>query len=55
LQGDKVLLTVASNSGKDGQRLASLGSNIDSVVVDIQKEPNVVDELISWVFRAEKY
>lgn len=47
--GEKVSLTVASNSGKDCQRLASIGSNIDAITVDIQKEPNVIDDLISYV------
>jgi len=41
-----VKVTVASESSKDGQRLAAIGDNIDSVVVDIFKEPEVIDELI---------
>lgn len=46
----KVQLTVASDSHKDGQRLASIGNNVDSVVVDINKEPTVVDDLIKYDF-----
>ncbi|KAI3418932.1 hypothetical protein GPALN_008027 [Globodera pallida] len=42
-----VQLTVASDSSKAGQRLASLGTNIDSVVVDVNKEPEVINSLIS--------
>lgn len=42
-----IALTVASDSSRDGQRLASLGNNIDSVVVDVNKEPERVNELIS--------
>lgn len=42
-----IQLTVASDSSKDGQRLASLGNNIDSVVVDVTKEPEVINNLIS--------
>lgn len=44
-----VKLTVASDSSRDGQRLAGLGDNIDSVVVDVQKEPDVIDQLIGYV------
>lgn len=44
----KVCLTVASDSSRDGQRLANIGDNIESVVVDVQKEPNVIDELIGY-------
>lgn len=43
---NKVSLTVATDSHKDGQRLASIGTNINSVVVDVQKEPDVIDDLI---------
>jgi alpha-aminoadipic semialdehyde synthase len=48
-QQSRVQLTVASESPKDGQRLSALGSsynNIESVVVDINKEPEVIDKLI---------
>lgn len=42
----KVHLTVASDSHRDGQRLASIGNNIESVVVDVHKDASVVDDLI---------
>lgn len=42
----KVQLTVAADCHKDGQRLAKLGENIDSVVVDVHKDHSVVDDLI---------
>jgi hypothetical protein len=41
-----IAVTVASDSSRDGQRLASLGDNIDSVVVDVNKEPERLNELI---------
>lgn len=44
----KVQLTVAADSHRDGQRLASIGNNIDSVVVDVNKDPSMVDELIKY-------
>uniref|UniRef100_A0A914EBA5 Saccharopine dehydrogenase (NAD(+), L-glutamate-forming) n=1 Tax=Acrobeloides nanus TaxID=290746 RepID=A0A914EBA5_9BILA len=42
----KVQLTVAADCHKDGQRLAAIGDNIDSVVVDVHKDPSMVDDLI---------
>lgn len=39
-------LTVAADSSRDGQRLAALGDNIESIVVDVQKEPDIIDKLI---------
>uniref|UniRef100_A0A7E4ULH5 Saccharopine dehydrogenase n=1 Tax=Panagrellus redivivus TaxID=6233 RepID=A0A7E4ULH5_PANRE len=43
----KVNLTVATDSQRDGQRLAALGNNINSVLLDIQKDPERLGELIS--------
>ncbi|KAI1715545.1 saccharopine dehydrogenase NADP binding domain-containing protein [Ditylenchus destructor] len=43
----RILLTVATDSSSDGQRLASLGNNISSVVVDVHKEPEVIEKLIA--------
>jgi len=53
-----VLLTVATDSPKDGKRLgkskpnfhqttsALIGNNIDSVVLDVLKEPEMIDQMI---------
>lgn len=43
----KLSLTVATDSQRDGHRLTTYGTNINSVVVDVQKEPDVIDDLIS--------
>ncbi|CAD5225372.1 unnamed protein product [Bursaphelenchus xylophilus] len=45
-QQQRVVLTVASDSAKDGKRLATLGDNIQSQVVDLNKEPEVIDGLV---------
>ncbi|CAI4227869.1 unnamed protein product [Auanema sp. JU1783] len=41
----KVSLTVATESRQDGQKLL-VGDNISSVVVDVNREPDVLDKLI---------
>jgi hypothetical protein len=46
-QHPHVALTVATVSSRDGQRLAKFGDNIDSVVVDVNKEPERVEDLVS--------
>lgn len=40
-------LTVATDSHQDGQRLAGVGENINAVVVDVNKEPEVIEDLIA--------
>uniref|UniRef100_A0A914Z7W2 Saccharopine dehydrogenase (NAD(+), L-glutamate-forming) n=1 Tax=Panagrolaimus superbus TaxID=310955 RepID=A0A914Z7W2_9BILA len=44
---EKVNLTVATDSQMDGQRLSNVGDNINSVVVDVNKEPDVINDLIA--------
>lgn len=41
-----VLLTVATDSPKDGKRLAQIGNNIESIVLDVVKEPEVIDQMV---------
>lgn len=45
-QQPRVVLTVASDSPKDGKRLATLGDNIQSQAVDLNKEPEIIEDLI---------
>ncbi|KAK0398486.1 hypothetical protein QR680_002615 [Steinernema hermaphroditum] len=44
---DDVTLTVGTDSPQDGQRLAKLGSNIGSVVLDVNKDPEALEKLIA--------
>ncbi|VDK26666.1 unnamed protein product [Anisakis simplex] len=41
-----VAVTVATESPSDGQRLMSIGDNINSVVIDINREYQQLDDLI---------
>lgn len=41
-------LTVATELSSDGQRLAALGDNIESIVVDVEKEPDIIEQLIGY-------
>uniref|UniRef100_A0AC35U4V7 Saccharopine dehydrogenase n=1 Tax=Rhabditophanes sp. KR3021 TaxID=114890 RepID=A0AC35U4V7_9BILA len=44
---ENVNVTVATQAQSDGERLASYGENINSAVVDIVKEPEVLNKMIS--------
>lgn len=38
---------LATESLIDGQRLAALGDNVNSIVLDVHKDPNVLSKLIA--------
>lgn len=46
-QQSRVALTVAADSQTAGRRLAQIGDNIESHVVDVIKEPKVIEELVA--------
>ncbi|KAI6224429.1 hypothetical protein M3Y99_01399800 [Aphelenchoides fujianensis] len=45
-QQNNIRLTVATDSPKDGKRLTLIGDNIDSLVLDVLKEPEIIDDLV---------
>ena len=45
-QSPHITLTVAADSQTAGRRLAQIGENIESHIVDVIKEPNVIEELV---------
>ncbi|TMS38063.1 hypothetical protein L596_004871 [Steinernema carpocapsae] len=44
---DDITLTVGTNTQQDGQRLTKYGKNINSVVLDVNKDPEVLEKLIA--------
>ncbi|KAI6180621.1 Alanine dehydrogenase PNT and Saccharopine dehydrogenase domain containing protein [Aphelenchoides besseyi] len=45
-QHSNIHLTVATDSPQDGKRLRQIGDNINSLVLDVLKEPDVIDDLV---------
>ncbi|KAI6206438.1 Alanine dehydrogenase PNT and Saccharopine dehydrogenase domain containing protein [Aphelenchoides besseyi] len=45
-QHSNIHLTVATDSPQDGKRLTQIGDNINSLVLDVLKEPDVIDDLV---------